>query len=449
MHSYDAAAEHLARLCLDDALARLRVDPPALGAPRGLHELEAEVGPTITAAGTDPETVVGWFRDTLAPACIASDHPAFLSFIPGAPTKASQLFDMVVASTSICASDWLEASGVIYAENQALRWLADLAGMPSAAGGCFVSGGSAGNLSALVTARTEAASRRQRPPRWRVALADTAHSSLVNTLRILDIEPLVVTTGHDDRLTGAELRAALDADQHAESVCAVVATAGTTNTGTVDDLAGVATIAHERDVWMHVDGAYGLAGLAAASVRDRYAGIELADSFVVDPHKWLFAPYDCAALIYRDPAQARHAHAQHAAYLDPVREVEAWDPADYAYHLTRRARGLPFWFSLAVHGTDAYRAAIERTLTIARDAAARIDAAPHLELVLDPELTVVVFRRTGWTDLEYQAWSAAMLRDQRAFVLPSTHHGERVLRAVYLHPECPPEVTDDVIASLA
>ena len=166
------------------------------------------------------------------------------------------------------------------------------------------------------------------------------------------------------------------------------------------------------------------------------------------PHKWLFAPFDCAALLYRDPAAARRAHAQHAPYLDPIRAYEAWDPADYAYHLTRRVRGLPFWFSLAVHGTDAYRDAIEATLAIARDAAARIDAAPHLELVLDPELTVVVFRRLGWDAEQNQAWSDTMLRDQRAFVLPTTHHGESVLRMVFLHPECPPAVTDDVIASL-
>ena len=449
MHRFDATTERIAQLCFDYAIERLRLDPPPIDQPSTLAALDAAVGPTITASGHDPETVMAWYHDTLAPACISCDSPAFLSFIPCAPTKASQLFDIVISASAICGSDWLEASGAIYAENQALRWLSDLAGFPAGAGGTFVSGGSAGNLSGLVTARTWAAEQRPRPARWRVALADTAHSSLNNTLRILDIDPLVVRTGPDDRLTGDALRAALEADPHHESVCAVVATAGTTNTGTVDDLEGVARIAHERGVWMHVDGAYGLAGLAAPSVRDKFAGIEHADSFVVDPHKWLFAPFDCAALLYRDPVIAQHAHSQHAAYLDPVRAYEAWDPADYAYQLTRRVRGLPFWFSLAVHGTDAYRDAIERTLEIARDAAARIEAAPHLELVLDPELTVVVFRRIGWSPDDYQRWSDAMLRDQRAFIVPTTHHGERLLRAVYLHPECPPEITDDYIASLA
>jgi aromatic-L-amino-acid/L-tryptophan decarboxylase len=330
-----------------------------------------------------------------------------------------------------------------------LRWISDLAGLPAAAGGVFVSGGSAGNLSALVAARATAAEQRTRPARWRVALADQAHSSLVNTLRIMDVDALTVPTGPDDRLTGAALRAALDADPDADSIFAVVATAGTTNTGTVDDLAGVVAVAHERQVWVHVDGAYGLAGLAAPSIRERFAGIEAADSFVVDPHKWLFAPFDCAALLYRDPETGRHAHAQMAPYLDSMRATEEWNPADYAYHLTRRARGLPFWFSLAVHGTDAYRDAVEQTLAIAKDAARRIDAAPHLELIREPELTVVLWRRTGWTPEQYYEWSMKMLHDQRAFVMPTTWHGETVLRAVYLNPVCPPSITDGIIASLA
>jgi aromatic-L-amino-acid/L-tryptophan decarboxylase len=448
VHRFDTAAEESARLCFEYALDRLRMDDVELDQPVTIAELDAAVGPTITAAGHDPAEVLAWFRDTLAPACISTDSTRFLGFIPAAPTKTSQLFDIVVSSSNICGSDWLEAGGAIYAENQALRWISDLADYPAAAGGTFVSGGSAGNLSALVAARHAAAADRPRPDRWHIALSDQAHSSLTNTLAIMDVEPILVPTGPDDRLTGDALRHVL-AEHGTADVCAVVATAGTTNTGTIDDLAGVAAVAHDHDLWMHVDGAYGLAGLATPMLRDRFRGIESADSFVVDPHKWLFAPFDCAALLYRDPAKARAAHSQHAPYLDPMRAATNWDPADYAYQLTRRVRGLPFWFSLAVHGTDAYREAIERTLAIARDAARRIDAAPHLELVLEPELTVVVFRRTGWEPHQYQEWSARMLRDQHALILPTTYHGEVLLRAVYLHPECRPEITDELIAELA
>jgi glutamate/tyrosine decarboxylase-like PLP-dependent enzyme len=288
----------------------------------------------------------------------------------------------------------------------------------------------------------------ERPNRWRVAVSDQAHSSIDSTIRIMDAQALVVPTERD-RLTGAALRAALEADPDPGSVFAVVATAGTTNAGVIDDLDGVATVARERGLWFHIDGAYGLAALAAPSVRDRFRGVEHADSLIVDPHKWLFAPFDCAALLYRDPEPARQAHKQRAAYLDPLyADDEGWNPSDYAYQLTRRVRGLPFWFSLAVHGTDAYTDAIERTLAIARDAADRIDAAPHLELVSAPELTVVLWRRRGWSTADYEAWSRQLLADQRAFVVPTTYHGETVARAVFLHPDCPPDVIDEVIASM-
>ncbi len=450
MHKYDAGTDEIAQLCFDYSIARLRMDPVPLDGPLTLPELETLAGATITPKGRPAEEVMALFAEVLAPACVSNDSPKFLAFIPGAPTKASQLFDVVVSASAIYGGSWLEGSGAVFAENQALRWVADLAGLPAGAGGCFVSGGSAANLSALVAARETAAARRggDRPARWRVALGDQAHSSLESTIRIMDAVPLVVPTGHDDRLDGADVRAALDADPDPDSVFAVVGTGGTTNTGQIDDLDGIATVARERDLWFHVDGAYGLAALAAPSVRDRFRGIEHADSLVVDPHKWLFAPFDCAALVYRDPELARLAHTQHAAYLDAIESRDEWNPSDYAYHLTRRARGLPFWFSLAVHGTDAYSNAIERTLAIARDAAQRIDAAPHVELVRRPELGVVLWRRHGWTAADYTTWSRRLLTEQRAFVVPTTWRDETVARAVFLNPECPPEIIEDILESM-
>ena len=177
----------------------------------------------------------------------------------------------------------------------------------------------------------------------------------------------------------------------------MVATAGTTNLGLIDDLAGVAEVCRERGLWLHVDGAYGLAALCAPSARDRFAGIEHADSFIVDPHKWLFSPFDCCALVYRDPALGRAAHRQHASYLEALYvDDDAFNPSDYGVHLTRRARGLPFWFALAVHGTDAFAEAVETTLALTRAAAEEIARRDELELVVEPELSVLVFRRRGW-----------------------------------------------------
>ncbi len=148
------------------------------------------------------------------------------------------------------------------------------------------------------------------------------------------------------------------------------------------------------------------------------------------------------------PSSRGCAHTQHAAYLDPIQARDEWNPSDYAYHLTRRARGLPFWFSLAVHGTDAYTAAIEQDARDRPGRGRRIDAAPHLELVQPPELTVVLWRRPGWSADDYADWSRRLLADQRAFIMPTTWRGETVARAVFLNPECPPEVIDDVIASM-
>ena len=215
----------------------------------------------------------------------------------------------------------------------------------------------------------------------------------------------------------------------------MVATAGTTNLGTIDDLAGVADVCAERGLWLHIDGAYGLGALCAPSVRDRFAGIERADSFIVDPHKWLFAPFDSCALVYRDPAYGRAAHRQHASYLESLYADDAtFNPSDYGVHLTRRPRGLPFWFSLAVHGTDAYTEAVERTLTVTREAADEIRARRELELVAEPELSVIVFRRRGWGPDDYGRWAAGLRESGRAFVLPTTHESEAVARLALVNP---------------
>ncbi len=273
---------------------------------------------------------------------------------------------------------------------------------------------------------------------------------MTNTLNIIGVEKLVVPTeGH--RLTGAALRAALAAGDDDIPVIGVVGTAGTTNAGIVDDLAGIAEVAREFDLWFHVDGAYGGAGLFAPSVRARYDGIEHADSFVVDPHKWLFAPFDCAALIYRKPWLAKGVHTQDASYLDVLHtgDTEEWNPTDYAYHLTRRARGLPLWFSLAVHGTDAYTEAIETGIGLARDTAALIRADyPDLEVVLDPVLSAVVFRRKGWAAEDYYAWSQRLLAEQTGFVTPTGWEGEVVARFAFLHPGTTMDMVKEILDTM-
>jgi glutamate/tyrosine decarboxylase-like PLP-dependent enzyme len=415
----------------------MSLSPVPLDGPKTAAELFDAVGVTITTKGLGAQRVLRLFGDELAQACISTDSPRYLSFIPCAPTEASTLFDLVVSASCLYGGTWMEGAGAVYAENEALAWLAELAGLPETSGGVFVPGGTVGNLSALVAARHRARLERADDPprRWAIAGTDHAHSSIVSACDVMDIDFIGVPVDADGRLTGKALVSALDAAGH-DGVFAVVATAGTTNLGIIDDLDSVGQVCAERGMWFHVDGAYGLAALVAPSVRERFAGIERADSFVVDPHKWLFAPFDCCALIYRDPASARSAHTQRAGYLDVVNEEgnEA-NPSDYAIGLTRRARGLPFWFSVAVHGTEAYTKAVEQTLAIARYAADEIRRRSYLELLHEPDLSVVAFRRQGWGPNEYKEWSRGLLATGEAFVVPTTHEGETVTRFAVVNPE--------------
>jgi aromatic-L-amino-acid decarboxylase len=453
MHSVDPTTESMIRSVLAYAENRLRLDPVPLDrGSRDPAELEAALKGLLGPEPHNPDQVLGVYTSVIAPAVISADSPRFLGFIPAAPTKASLLFDMLISCASIQGISWLEAAGAIHAENMALRLIADRAGMPASAGGCFVSGGSAGNLSALVVAR-EVAKRKAGSGaagrRWRVAVSEDAHSSITNALRILEMDALIVRAD-DHRLTGAGLRAAIAADGDSRSLAAVVATSGTTNAGIIDDLAGAAEVAREYGLWFHVDGAYGGAGIFAPSIRHRYDGIEHADSFIVDPHKWLFGPFDCAALLYRNPSVARSVHKQDASYLDVIHDTPGeWNPTDYAYHLTRRARGLPLWFSLAVYGTDAYSQAIEAALELARQTAAEIRVRDYLELIREPELGVVLFRRRGWDSAQYTRWADQLLTDQVAFIPPSAWEGQTVARFAFLHPHTSMELVREILDRMA
>jgi glutamate/tyrosine decarboxylase-like PLP-dependent enzyme len=433
MHGFDENTEDLAKALMAYASQRI-ANPVPLDGPAPASELARRAGQTITPEGIGGAEALRVWAEVLAPATISTDHPAFLAFVPGAPTKASVLFDLVISASSTYGGSWLEGGGAVWAENQALRWIADLAGLPEDAGGVFVSGGTAGNLSALVAARHAASiARPERPARWAVACGDTAHSSVLSAARVMDVDVLAVPSDAAGRLNGAALREALDRETP-DGLFAVVASAGSTNAGVIDDLAGVADVCRERGLWMHVDGAYGGAALLAPSVRDRFAGVEHADSFIVDPHKWLFAPFDACALLYRDPAMARTAHVQQASYLDSLNATAEWNASDYAHHLTRRARGLPLWFSLATYGTDAYRDGVEKVLAITRQAADEIRRHPQLELLLEPELSVVLFRRTGWGPDDYEAWWRRLLDAQIAFVQPTSWHDEKVARLCFVNP---------------
>ncbi|MFI5035552.1 MAG: pyridoxal phosphate-dependent decarboxylase family protein [Acidimicrobiales bacterium] len=450
MFEYDAA---FTDAVFDYCRGRLSMSPVPLDLG-GLAKVPlAELAAQIRPEGHPPAEILDFFRDELAPAVVSIDAPNFLAFIPNAPTKNALLFDMVVACSGLNGTSWLESAGVVAAENQALDFLAHQAGMPEGSGGAFVSGGSMGNLSGLTVGRDIGRARHPEidPATVRFAVSGDAHSSVGKSLHVIGVPELLVTSA-DHRLTRENLEATLARDPHPENVLGVVATAGTTNAGIVDDIEGLGTLARERGMWFHVDGAYGGASLFSTTHRHLLAGVRHADSFVVDPHKWLFAPLDCAALIYRDPTVARRVLAQQASYLDVLHtsddEHYEWNPADFALHLSRRARGLPFWFSLVTNGVRAYETAVQAAIDLAAYSAELIRSSDHVELVREPTLSIVLLRRPGWSPERYTQWSHQLLRDQIAFVTPTKWEGETVARLAFLHPDTSHETIEAIIASM-
>ena len=436
MHEFNEEVNALAKEILEYSLERLRKDPP-LDHPRSLAELTSLAGQTITPNGLGGHEALRIFKEVLATSCISTDHPRNLAFIPAAPSEYASLFDLVVAASSLYGGSWTEGAGAVYAENQALRWISDLAGLPESAGGTFVQGGTIGNLSALVAARYWA--RREIPGnyRWTIACSEEAHSSIASAADVMDVDVLKIPTDAHGRLDGKTSKEAIvnfeKVNPH-HKVFALVGTAGTTNLGIIDDLQGLAKCAEELDIWFHVDGAYGLAALASPKTRGLFIGVEEADSLIVDPHKWLFAPFDACALIYRDARIGKAAHTQRAPYLDPLEDEGLLNPSDYAIQLTRRPRGLPFWFSLAANGSLAYQRAIDHSLSLAHETAELIKSRADLELVCEPALSIVAFKKLGWRHDDYVRWSDKLLADQIGFVTPSAHNGETILRFAIVNP---------------
>jgi len=455
MHNIDIEVVEMALDVIKYAIGRVTSTDPKLGFPRKAEELEALVGETITPTGIGGERAFAIFRDVLVNSSVSIDHPRHLAFVPAAPTRAAIMFDLVASASSIHGAYWMEGAGGIFAENQAMKWLVSLTGMPDGAFGVFTSGGTSANLSAMVAAREAWRDRDEnnRGRRGIVITSDAAHSSVKAMAKIIDADVRRIET--EGRFEGEELRAAINTltPENRERLFAVIATAGTTNAGIIDDLSGIGAICRSESVWFHVDAAYGGGALAAPSVRHLFMGIENADSVTIDPHKWLFSPYDCGAVIYREPELARRAHSQEGAYLDIVKgETDGFNPSDYQIQLTRRLRGLPLWFSLAMHGTDRYAVAIERGIELAHIAARLIAEHPNVDLACEPGLSCVLFRRNGWDPDDYTNWTYANHKKGFALVTPTKWKNgtqyETVARFCFINPDTTEKDISDILATM-
>lgn len=443
MHNVDIDIVEMTLDVMKYAIGRITNADPPLSMPKGEKELKSLVGETITPEGIGGETAFQLFRDVLVKASVPIDHPRHLAFVPASPTRAAVMFDLVTSATSVHGAFWMEGAGCIFAENEAMRWLVSLTGLPDGAFGVFTSGGTEANLSALVTAREawRAKDRSREMSRGLIISSSGAHSSVRAMAKVIDADVLMIDT--EERLTGEALSDAIVAlsEEERKRFFAVVATAGTTNAGVIDDLKGVGEVARKEGVWYHVDAAYGGAALAVRSARHLFQGIEQADSITIDPHKWLFSPYDCGSIIYREPELARAVHTKGGSYLDIfyTEGARGFNPSDYQIQLTRRVRGLPLWFSLAMHGTDRYEQAIERGMELARIAGRIITESEHTELVRDPSLSCVLFRRIGWGPEEYKQWTFKNQRDGYALVAPTKWRAngdqETVARFCFINPD--------------
>lgn len=451
MHNIDIDVVDMALDVVKFAISRITETDAPLGFPKREDELRELVGETITPKGIGGEKAFQLFRDILLKSSISIDHPRHLAFVSASPSRAAIMFDLVTSASSIHGAYWMEGAGGIFAENQAMRWLVSLTGMPEGSFGVFTSGGTAANLSAMVAAREKWRSDHpdNRGKRGIVITSDGAHSSVKAMAKVIDADVVFAKT--EERFEGEELEAVLDglSAEDKARVFAVIATAGTTNAGIVDALDSIADVCEKNKIWFHVDAAYGGGALAAPSVRHLFNGIEKADSVTIDPHKWLFAPYDCGAVIYKDPELAREAHSQHGSYLDIFKgETNGFNPSDYQIQLTRRLRGLPLWFSLAMHGTDRYSTAVEAGITLAQTAARLINELPHVELVRDPELSCVLFRRKGWSPADYTEWTYRKHKEGFALVAPTLWRTNGESETVYRFCFINPDTTEQDIAAI-
>jgi len=381
---------------LVDRMTRLPREPVLRMATRA--EMVARIDEPPPAVGRDFDGLIDRLDRDVLPYLGHFDHPRFFGYIPGAGTWPGALGDLIAAATNIDAGSWREAAGPTQLELTVLDWFRSWLGYPVEAAGVLVSGGSAANMTAIACAREAMVGPMS--PQLVAYTSDQTHSSLARAARHLGFRPdqiRVLASDPNFRIRPADLVAAMDADLAAGRLPFLVsANAGTTSTGSIDDLGGLAEICRERQVWLHVDGAYGGFAVLTDRGREALAGIELADSITLDPHKWLAMPFEVGCLMVRRGDALERAFELHPEYL---RERDHHDDvvnfADRGLQLTRASRAIKVWLALQTFGVDAFRRAIDRSIDLTILAQRRIEDDPRLELVSPASLGVVTFRRRG------------------------------------------------------
>ena len=429
---------------------------PVPHAHRGARPaLEARLREPIPEDGTDPEAVLGRLRRDVFSHISHVDHPRFFAFIPSPGNPVGALADALASGFNVFAGTWIESSGPAVVELVVVDWLRQLCGMPEGAGGLCLSGGSMANLTALAAARHA----RLGPDFGEAVIycSDQTHSSVARGLRVLGFRPDQLARLPADaayRLDVDALREALREDRAAGRVpFCVVASAGTTNTGAVDPLAALAELCEAEHLWLHVDGAYGAAGVLCDEGRAALAGLGRADSIALDPHKWLFQPYELGCVLVRDRRLLREAFHIRPEYLHDAQGAdEEVNFGDYGIQLTRRFRALKLWMTIQIYGMAAFRTAVARGFALARHAEALLRRMAGWEVTTPAQMGIVTFRHAppGLDAAALDAHNRALLdrlhADGFAMLSTTVLDGRMVLRLCPINPRT---TEDDLAATLA
>lgn len=395
-------------------------------------ELRQTLGGPVPEAPGDPIDAMQTLVDVALANMQHGDHPRYFARVPGPSSYAGVLGEWLGTGFNAIAASWTGSSGPSTVELVALDWLAQLLGLPEGTEGILMSGGSLSNMTALAAARAQLG-------RGVAYLSDQTHASITRALTALGFpsaELRVLASDDRLRLTAASVGEAVRADRRRGlSPRFIVATAGTTNTGAVDELEGLAELATAEGMWLHVDGAYGAPAALCPAGRSVLRGLELADSLVLDPHKWLFAPYDVGCLFVRRPGVLDGTFGMRPEYLADVRpDAAEVNFGDRSLELTRRSRALKLWLMLKVYGAARVRDAIERCIGLAEHAQALLESDPNWEVVTPAQLGIVTFACPDWSAAEHSARAAAVAASGWATVTSTILRERPALRLCTINP---------------
>ncbi|MCO6487096.1 MAG: aminotransferase class V-fold PLP-dependent enzyme [Phaeodactylibacter sp.] len=420
------------------------------------EEMEAVFREAIPKEGMDPNALLGFVEKEVLPNITHLDHPRFFAFVPGPSNYMSVLAELLAVGFNIFSGDWLGAPAAAQIELVVIKWLTDLFQLPESAGGLFVSGGSMANLMALILA----VHHKKQPGKVGVAYcSDQTHSCIERAVRILGkerVELRVIDTDERFSMKAEQLsRAIQDDKEKGRQPIAIVANAGTTNTGAVDDLKRIAEIREAENLWWHIDGAYGGVGILDERQRALYTGIEQADSIAIDPHKWWFQPHETACLLVRDQSRLRDVFYMMPEYLKDVEvSEEEVNYSNYGIQLTRGFRAFKLWMSLKTFGLDNFALAVKRGVGLAELAEREIRKYAGWEVVSPASLGIVTFQfqKPGWSREKAnqlnQAIMDTMLKSGFAMLSSTTLQGRRVLRLCAINPRTTEEDIKEAINQL-